>query len=74
MWWAVGRLTRDKGLPELVEAFDAILAAKPDAHLLLVGWFDSAEDALGSDLRSRILNHPRIHTTGLSPTRHPITA
>jgi len=60
----VGRLTRDKGLPELVEAFDAILAAKPDAHLLLVGWFDSAEDALGSDLRSRILNHPRIHTTG----------
>jgi glycosyltransferase involved in cell wall biosynthesis len=60
----VGRLTRDKGLPELIEAFDAILAAKPDAHLLLVGWFDAAEDALGSDLRSRIKNHPRIHTTG----------
>ena len=60
----VGRLTRDKGLPELVEAFDAILAAKPDAHLLLVGWFDAAEDALGGDLRSRIKNHPHIHLTG----------
>ncbi len=60
----VGRLTRDKGLPELIEAFDAILAAKPEAHLLLVGWFDAAEDALGDDLRSRILNNPRIHMTG----------
>jgi glycosyltransferase involved in cell wall biosynthesis len=60
----VGRLTRDKGLPELVEAFDAILAAKPDAHLLLVGWLDAAEDALGHDLRSRIRKHPRIHSTG----------
>jgi glycosyltransferase involved in cell wall biosynthesis len=60
----VGRLTRDKGLPELVEAFDAILAAKPDAHLLLVGWFDHSEDALGPDLRSRIRKHPRIHSTG----------
>ena len=33
----VGRLTRDKGLPELIEAFDAILAARPSTHLLLVG-------------------------------------
>ena len=60
----VGRLTRDKGLPELIEAFDAILAAKPDAHLLLVGWFDASEDALSRALRSRIENHPRIHLTG----------
>jgi glycosyltransferase involved in cell wall biosynthesis len=60
----VGRLTRDKGLPELVEAFDRILAADPSAHLLLVGWFDAAEDVLDAGLRSRILSHPRIHCTG----------
>jgi glycosyltransferase involved in cell wall biosynthesis len=60
----VGRLTRDKGLPELVEAFDAILTAKPQAHLLLVGWFDASEDALDRGLRRRIKNHPRIHMTG----------
>jgi glycosyltransferase involved in cell wall biosynthesis len=60
----VGRLTRDKGLPELIEAFDAILAAKPEAHLLLVGWFDAAEDALSRELRARIEGHPRIHLTG----------
>jgi glycosyltransferase involved in cell wall biosynthesis len=60
----VGRLTRDKGLPELVEAFDAILKAEPAAHLLLVGWFDVAEDALGADMRDRIGRHPHIHCTG----------
>ena len=60
----VGRLTRDKGLPELIEAFETILKAQPDAHLLLVGWFDAAEDALGLALRTRILDHPRIHCTG----------
>ena len=61
----VGRLTRDKGLPELVEAFHQILRAEPSAHLLLVGWFDAAEDALSSSLRLRIQNQPRIHCTGL---------
>ena len=60
----VGRLTRDKGLPELIQAFDRILVADPSAHLLLVGWFDAAEDALDAVLRARILSHPRIHCTG----------
>lgn len=60
----VGRLTRDKGVPELIEAFDAILAARPNAHLLLVGWFDASEDALDFALRARIESHPRIHRTG----------
>jgi glycosyltransferase involved in cell wall biosynthesis len=59
----VGRLTRDKGLPELIEAFDKILLAEPEARLLLVGWFDASEDALSDALRARILNHPRIHCT-----------
>jgi len=67
----VGRLTRDKGVPELVEAFDAILAARPDAHLLLVGWFDASEDALGQELRSRIRNHPHIHLTGFVANTAP---
>ena len=60
----VGRLTRDKGLPELVEAFDTIQAAEPRTHLLLVGWFDASEDAVGEELRARIGRNQRIHTTG----------
>ena len=60
----VGRLTRDKGLPELLEAFESIATVEPEAHLLLVGWFDAAEDALGNDLRTHILRHPKIDCTG----------
>ena len=59
-----GRLTRDKGLPELCEAFDQILCAEPSTCLLLVGWFDVAEDALDPGLRERILRHPNIYCTG----------
>jgi glycosyltransferase involved in cell wall biosynthesis len=61
----VGRLTRDKGVPELVAAFDAILRAEPRARLLLVGWFDEAEDALSDSVRRQIESHPRICLTGL---------
>lgn len=60
----VGRITRDKGVPELVEAFASILRAEPRAHLLLVGWFDEAEDALDGHLRTYIRDQPRIHLTG----------
>jgi glycosyltransferase involved in cell wall biosynthesis len=60
----VGRLTRDKGLPELIEAFENILIEERAARLLLVGWFDAAEDALGPALQERIERHPQIHCTG----------
>ena len=60
----VGRLTRDKGLPELVEAFNQILLREPDAHLVLVGWFDNGEDSLSASLRAQISAHRRIHLTG----------
>jgi glycosyltransferase involved in cell wall biosynthesis len=60
----VGRLTRDKGVPELIEAFDQILAAAPLARLLLVGWFDESEDSLSEELRTRIDHHPSIVRTG----------
>ena len=60
----VGRLTRDKGVPELIEAFDQIVAASPLARLLLVGWFDESEDSLSQELRTRIDHHPSIVRTG----------
>jgi glycosyltransferase involved in cell wall biosynthesis len=60
----VGRLTKDKGVPEMIEAFEAILRRLPEARLLLVGWFDRAEDALAEDVRRRIASHPRILCTG----------
>ena len=60
----VGRLTNDKGIPELIQAFDTIWKREPRAVLLLVGWFDEAEDALTARWKERIGAHPRIYCTG----------
>ncbi len=67
----VGRLTRDKGVPELIEAFDEILRVVPSARLLLVGWFDQSDDALDETLRRRIEVHPSIVYTGYVPDTAP---
>ena len=67
----VGRLTCDKGLPELIEAFAMILKIQPEAYLLLVGWFDASEDALQVGIRARIEGHPRILCTGLVANTAP---
>lgn len=61
----VGRLTRDKGVPELLAAFEMILRAQPEARLLLVGWFDTSEDAVSAADRARIASHPHIRCTGM---------
>jgi glycosyltransferase involved in cell wall biosynthesis len=60
----VGRLTRDKGIPELLEAFEAILCKHPNCWLLLVGWFDKADDRLSGRWQRYVREHPRIHHTG----------
>ena len=60
----VGRLTRDKGIPELLVAFEEILSREPRCRLLLVGWFDRADDALDARWRAHITGHPRIVHTG----------
>jgi len=67
----VGRLTRDKGVPELIEAFEQIVRVVPTARLLLVGWFDQSDDALDESLRHRILSHPGIVYTGYVPDTAP---
>jgi glycosyltransferase involved in cell wall biosynthesis len=67
----VGRLTADKGLPELIEAFTVLVRRKPDMYLLLVGWFDAAEDALERRLRERIEGHPQIICTGFVKDTSP---
>jgi glycosyltransferase involved in cell wall biosynthesis len=61
----VGRLTCDKGIVDLLQAFDQILATRPDGHLLLVGWFDEAEDALSASVRAQIEGHRQITVTGM---------
>lgn len=57
-----GRLVRDKGIIELVEAFDKLKNAD-NCRLLLVGMFEE-RDALPEKTKERILNDSRIIYTG----------
>jgi glycosyltransferase involved in cell wall biosynthesis len=49
----VGRLTRDKGIPELYEAYSLLRAQFPALKLLLVGDYERG-DAVPSDIRDRL--------------------
>jgi glycosyltransferase involved in cell wall biosynthesis len=55
----VGRLVTDKGVAELVAAFQQLKAIAPDLHLLLVGPFEDY-DGLAPEVRDQILSDPAI--------------
>jgi lipopolysaccharide/colanic/teichoic acid biosynthesis glycosyltransferase/glycosyltransferase involved in cell wall biosynthesis len=59
----VGRLTRDKGIAELVCAYQMLRAEKPDLKLLLVGDFEDG-DPVDPDTRRTIVEDPGIVKTG----------
>lgn len=59
----VGRLTRDKGLAELAEAFEELARRRPELHLLLAGEFE-AGDPVAAPVRRALEEHPRVHRLG----------
>jgi len=66
----VGRLTRDKGIHELVECFSALRRDGLAVHLLLLGDFepgDPVEEATASLIRS----DPDVHWVGYVPQPRP---
>lgn len=50
----VGRIVKDKGINELVEAFLRLYAENVNIRLLLVGWFEEGLDPLSDDTRRQI--------------------
>ena len=60
----VGRIVRDKGICELVEAFTRLQQEHPDARLLLVGNFEQELDPLPEDVYHTIQSHPAIYCAG----------
>jgi len=56
----VGWLRREKGIHELVKAFEALAGDDPRLHLLLVGNFEPS-DPLDPDVVKAIAQHERIH-------------
>lgn len=60
----VGRIVRDKGICELVEAFTRLQQEHPDARLLLVGDFEQELDPLPEEVYRMIQCHPAIYCAG----------
>lgn len=59
----VGRIVRDKGISELVEAWRSIREAHARAHLILIGPFEP-RDAVARDTERALRADPRIHLVG----------
>jgi len=62
----VGRLTRDKGVSELVEAFSQLIQSGKQCVLLLVGPQEPDRDPLPSATLAKIAENPMIIATGYS--------
>jgi glycosyltransferase involved in cell wall biosynthesis len=59
----VGRLTRDKGIPELMKAFSQLVPRFPELRLLLVGCLEDG-DPLPLDTRRFLEMHPQVIFAG----------
>lgn len=62
----VGRLTKDKGITELVAAFESIVSRNAIVHLVLVGPFEAKLDPLPSATVSKLQSHSQIHCVGFT--------
>lgn len=69
----VGRLVRDKGIVELVEAWQILREELPDLHLLLLGPFE-AEDPVPPSVEAVLRQDPRVHLTGMAWETPPLYA
>ena len=64
----VGRVTRDKGIVELLGAFEMVAKSNPAVHLLLVGPVEPERDPLPAETLERLKSHSRVHCVGFSAT------
>ena len=60
----VGRIVRDKGINELIAAFNEINNTYPATRLILVGSFEDNLDPINENTRSLIETHRSIHSVG----------
>ena len=60
----VGRIVRDKGINELVEAFCRLNSEKPETRLVLVGFYEQNLDPVSEETHRRIEENPNIIMAG----------
>jgi glycosyltransferase involved in cell wall biosynthesis len=69
----VGRITADKGVVELLDAFDRLKADIPELHLVLIGPFDDRAPLPEAELR-RIHATPGVRALGYVPMPENVLA
>lgn len=62
----VGRVTRDKGIRELIAAFSRLAGETAQLHLLLVGPQEPERDPLPPETQREIAANPHIHAVGFT--------
>jgi glycosyltransferase involved in cell wall biosynthesis len=70
----IGRLVSEKGINELVEAFNNLQAENQNISLLLVGPFEKELDPLKDETFKTIQQHEKIFTTGYQEDVRPYLA
>ncbi len=70
----VGRLVRDKGINELVEAFERLNEKHSNTSLLLVGPFEQDLDPIKESTLEKIKNHTKIFGVGYQNDVRPFFA
>jgi glycosyltransferase involved in cell wall biosynthesis len=69
----VGRIVREKGILELIDAWKQLRVEFPTLHLLIVGFFES-EDPIAPDVIAAMEADPRVHLTGRQRSPAPFYA
>lgn len=67
----IGRLVRDKGINELIDAFSRLNEQYPKTRLLLVGRYEEKLDPLEPETVSEIEHNPAIEAVGLQSDVRP---
>lgn len=70
----IGRLVSEKGINELVTAFNRLHVINPYISLLLVGPYEDDLDPLNKDTLEIIKQHPKIYTPGYQQDVRPYLA
>lgn len=70
----VGRMTRDKGINELIHAFAQLHKTCADVHLLLVGPLEQELDPISETALEMLHDHPAITYTGFQEDVRPFLA
>jgi glycosyltransferase involved in cell wall biosynthesis len=70
----IGRIVADKGVHELISAFECVIKKHSKATLLLVGAFEEELDPINSNTLNSISNHPSIIHVGFQKDVRPYLA